>query len=166
MGRVPQDRDIVAEPFAPHPFVIVAPPGHALANGRVIGLPNLIREAFVVREEGSDTRRAMAKCFGSSMARLRVAMEFPSNETIKQAVAAGMGIAFLSTYAAALELETGRLVALNVRGFPHLESWYVVHRRKKRLPPVARAFKDFLGKEGARILEPFARGCANLGRKR
>jgi DNA-binding transcriptional LysR family regulator len=99
----------------------------------------------------------MAKRFGAAMPRLRIAMEIGSNETIKQAVAAGMGVAFLSAHAAALERETGRLVALDVRGFPHMESWYVVHRRGKRLPPVAGAFKDFLRSEGESMLASLAR---------
>jgi DNA-binding transcriptional LysR family regulator len=157
MGRASQDRDIVAEAFAPHPYVVVAPPDHPLARKRGIELATLSREAFVVREAGSDTRRAMAKRFGGAMPRLRLAMEIGSNETIKQAVAAGMGVAFLSAHAVALERETGRLVELDVRGFPHMESWYVVHRRGKRLPPVAGAFKEFLRSEGEAMLASLAR---------
>ena len=149
MGRVPHDRDIVAEAFAPHPYVLVAPPGHPLASKRNLDLAALLQYPFVVREHGSDTRHAMSKAFGARMARLRIAMEIASNETIKQAVSADMGLAFLSGYAVTLELQLGRLVALDVRGFPHMESWYVVHRRGKRLPPVADAFKEFLRKDGA-----------------
>jgi DNA-binding transcriptional LysR family regulator len=166
MGRAPQDRDMVAEAFAPHPYVVVAPPGHPLAAKRRIALPTLLREAFVVREAGSDTHRAMAKCFGAGIERMRVAMEIGSNETIKQAVTAGMGIAFLSAYAVSLEVEAGRLAILDVRGFPHMESWYVVHRRGKRLPPVANAFKDFLRTNGAAMLESFARGGTAPGGRR
>jgi DNA-binding transcriptional LysR family regulator len=94
MGRVPHDRDIVAEAFAPHPYVLVAPPGHPLASKRNLDLAALLQYPFVVREHGSDTRHAMSKAFGARMARLRIAMEIASNETIKQAVSADMGLAF------------------------------------------------------------------------
>jgi DNA-binding transcriptional LysR family regulator len=153
MGRAPHDADIIAEPFAPHPYVIVAPPGHPLATRRNLGIADLLQEPFVVREEGSDTRHVMARAFGARMSRVRFVMEIRSNETVKQAVTAGMGLAFLSGHAVALELQMNRLVTLGVRGFPHTESWYVVHRRGKRLPPVANAFKEFLRRDGAAVIE-------------
>ncbi len=153
MVRVPDDPDVLSEAFAPHPYVIVAPPRHALAGRRAVRMARLLEEPFAVREEGSDTRHTMARGFGAAMAKVSVAMEIGTNETIKQAVMAGMGVAFLSAHAVAQELQTGRLVALDVQGFPHRESWNVVHRRGKRLPPVAGAFKAFLRHEGAAIIE-------------
>lgn len=153
MVRVPDNRDLVAEPFARHPYVIVAPPGHALASKRRIRLATLAQESFVVRERGSDTWHTMAESLRPWISKLRIAMEIGSNETIKQAVMAGMGIAFLSAHAVALELEVGRLVALDVQGFPHMESWYVVHRRGKRLPLVTSAFRTFLLSDGAPMIE-------------
>jgi LysR family transcriptional regulator, low CO2-responsive transcriptional regulator len=65
---------------------------------------------------------------------------------------AGLGIGFLSVHTIAPELRTRSLVVLDVRGFPRLQSWYVVHRRDKRLPPVVQAFKEFLRDEGAGLL--------------
>jgi DNA-binding transcriptional LysR family regulator len=153
MVRVPANADLVAEPFAPHPYVIVARPGHPLAKRRDMRVAELLGEPFVVRERSSDTAHTMTKAFGSWFAKLRIDMEMGSNETIKQAVMAGMGIAFLSAHAVALELEARRLVTLDVRGFPQLESWHVVHRRAKRLPAVARTFKEFLRAHGAAIIE-------------
>lgn len=153
MVRVPANADLVAEPFAPHPYVIVARPGHPLSRRRGIRVAELLREPFVVRERSSDTAHTMAEAFGPWLAKLRIDMEMGSNETIKQAVMAGMGIAFLSAHAVALELEARRLVTLDVRGFPRLESWNVVHRRTKRLPAVARTFKDYLRANGAAIIE-------------
>ena len=95
----------------------------------------------------------MAKAFGTSMSKVTIGMEIASNETIKQAVMAGMGIAFLSAHAVALELRLRRLVMLDIRAFPKMENWYIVHRREKRLPAVATAFKDFLRTDGAAITE-------------
>lgn len=152
MVRPPQDADTVNEAFAPHPYVIVAAPGHPLAGQRRIPLARLTREPFVVREKGSDTWQSMADGLGRHLARLNIAMQIKSTETIKQAVLAGMGISFLSAHTVSRELCDGSLVALDVQGFPLMLHWYLVHRRNKRLPPVAQAFRQFLLSEGAALI--------------
>jgi DNA-binding transcriptional LysR family regulator len=173
MVRPPPDGETVAVPFAPHPYVIVAAPGHPLAGVRDIPQDRLLRERFVQRERGSDTWNSMREVFGRRFARLQVAMEIRSTETIKQMVVAGFGIAFLSAHTIGLELRTGVLTVLDVQGFPAMLNWYLVHHRSKRLPPVALAFKDFLLREGATLIErlvhfefpggaPGARGATTL----
>lgn len=136
-------------PFAPHAYVIVAPPGHPLTKCRHIPLQRLAEEPLIMRERGSDTWLAMREAFGAKFGTLNQAMEIASNETIKQAVIAGMGLAFLSIHALTLERQVGWVSVLDVEGFPAMRSWYVVHRRSKQLPPVAMAFKAFLQEEGA-----------------
>jgi DNA-binding transcriptional LysR family regulator len=153
MVRPPEGGDAVAEPFAPHPYVVVAAPGHRLAGRRRIPVAELLREPFVVRERGSDTWRAMEQAFGRRLARLDVAMEIASTEAIKQAVIGGMGVGFLSAHTISLERRLGSLAVLDVQGFPLVLDWYVVHRRDKRLPPVAVAFRRFLLEEGAARIE-------------
>src|SRR5215469_15719209 len=153
MVRPPRDMDIVAMPFAPHPYVIVAAPGHPLAGMRQIPRAALNRERFVQREQGSDTWNSMREVFGRQFARLDIAMQIQSTETIKQAVVAGMGIAFLSAHTIGLDLLARNLVVLDVQGFPAMLNWYLVHNRTKRLPPVAAAFKEYLLREGASLIE-------------
>ena len=153
MVRPPSDRDIVAGAFAPHPYVIVAAPGHPLAGKRQIPRSALNRERFVQRERGSDTWNSMCEVFGRQVSRLNIAMEISSTETIKQAVVAGMGIAFLSAHTIGLDLLAGNLVVLDVQDFPAMLNWYLVHNRTKRLPPVAAAFKEFLLRDGASLIE-------------
>lgn len=152
MVRPPRDLDIVALPFAPHPYVIVAAPEHPLAGARQIPRAALSRERFVQREHGSDTWNSMREVFGRQFPRLNIAMQIQSTETIKQAVVAGMGIAFLSAHTISLDLRAGNLVVLDVQDFPAMLSWYLVHNRTKRLPPVAAAFKEFLLREGAPLI--------------
>jgi LysR family transcriptional regulator, low CO2-responsive transcriptional regulator len=170
MVRPPHDRDIVALPFAPHPYVIVAAPGHPLAGKRQIPRSALNRERFVQRERGSDTWNSMCEVFGRQIGRLNIAMELSSTETIKQAVVAGMGIAFLSAHTIGLDLLAANLVVLDVQGFPAMLNWYLVHNRTKRLPPVAAAFKDFLLRDGASLIERLVHfklsGAAARSRKR
>jgi DNA-binding transcriptional LysR family regulator len=153
MVRPPDDEDTLAQPFAPHPYVIVAAPNHRLANTARIPASRVIREPFVVREKGSDTWNSMVEGFGEHLPGLNIAMEIRSTETIKQAVIAGMGVSFLSAHTISRELQAGSLVALDVQGFPLMLNWYVVHRRTKRLPPVAQAFKNFLLQDGAALID-------------
>jgi DNA-binding transcriptional LysR family regulator len=152
MVRPPQKMDTVNQSFAPHPYVIVAAPTHPLATKKRIPMSRLAREPFVVREKGSDTWNSMEEGFAGRLANLNIAMEIKSTETIKQAVIAGMGVSFLSAHTISLELRAGSLVVLNVQGFPLMLNWYVVHRKNKRLPPVAQAFKDFLLSDGAALI--------------
>jgi LysR family transcriptional regulator, low CO2-responsive transcriptional regulator len=157
MVRPPHEPDFVSEAFAPHPYVIVAAPTHPMTRERDIRLERVVREPFVVREKGSDTRQSMQDAFGRHLAKLNTVMEIRSTETIKQAVMAGMGIGFLSAHTVAQELRAGSLRILDVRGFPLMLNWYVVHRRQKRLAPVAQAFKDFLLTEGAGLIAQMMR---------
>jgi DNA-binding transcriptional LysR family regulator len=165
MVRPPADMDVVAVPFAPHPYVIIAAPDHPLAGARQIPRAALNRERFLLREQGSDTWNSMREVFGRQFSRLNVAMQIHSTETIKQAVVAGMGIAFLSAHTIGLDLRAGNLVVLEVQDFPAMLHWYLVHNRTKRLPPVAAVFKEFLLREGAPLIERLVR-IGPVGRSR
>jgi DNA-binding transcriptional LysR family regulator len=152
MARPPVDADTLNEPFAHHPYVIVAAPAHPLAAKRRIPLARVVREPFIVREKGSDTWTSMQEAFGPRLQDLNVAMEIRSTETIKQAVIAGMGLGFLSAHTISRELRAGSIAVLDVQGLPLVGNWYVVHRSSKRLPPVAQAFKSFLLADGERLV--------------
>jgi DNA-binding transcriptional LysR family regulator len=152
MVRPPEGLDTVHEPFAPHPYVIVAAPQHPLVGRKLIQRVEITREPFLVREKGSDTWHSMEDGFGDDLGRINIAMEIKSIETIKQAVMAGMGISFLSAHTVSQELQRGSLRILDVEGFPLMLNWYVVHLKNKRLPPVAQAFKAFLLGDGAALM--------------
>jgi DNA-binding transcriptional LysR family regulator len=158
MGTAPKQLDAVAAPFARHPLVVVAHPGHPLAHRKRIPLTALEGETFIVREPGSGTRSAMERFFSEHRIKVRVGMEISSNETIKQAVMAGMGISFISQHTIGLELATEQLVMLRVEGLPVMRQWCVVHRAEKRLSPAADAFKYFMLKEGAEMLKLWPQG--------
>ncbi|HXN16610.1 MAG TPA: LysR family transcriptional regulator [Usitatibacter sp.] len=152
MSHAPTQADFAAEPFAPHPHVIVAAPGHPLARQRSVPLERIAREPLITREPGSATHLAMEQAFAESGVVPRVEMEIASNETIKQAVAAGFGVGFLSAHAVQQELTLGRLAVIDAKGFPVMRQWYVVHRRDRRLPRISEAFQQFLVEEGARLI--------------
>lgn len=126
----PAHLPLAAVPILDNPLVIVAPSGHALA-GRRVRLPSLASERWLMREAGSGTRTVAEDHFASSGFQPRVAMSLGSNEAIKHAVAAGLGIAVLSRLAVQTELAARRprLVALDVGGFPLKRRWSVVWRK-------------------------------------
>ena len=153
MGRPPRELLTTAEAFARHPHVIIASPQHPLARSRRIPLETLARESFVIREEGSGTRASMEDVFRERRVPIRTSMEVSSNETIKQAVMAGMGLSFISSHTIGLEVEAGRLAILDVIGLPIVRDWYVIRLGEKVLPPIAAAFWSFLLQNGARLIE-------------
>lgn len=150
MGRPPQGLDLVAEPFMKNPLVIIAPPSHPLVGEGRIPLARIQRETFVLRETGSGTRNAMEQFFAEKGIEIATGMEMNSNEAIKQAVEAGLGLGIVSIHTLELELELQRLAVLDVEAFPIMRHWYVVHRQGKRLSPVAQVFKTFVLNEGAK----------------
>ncbi|HSN40618.1 MAG TPA: LysR family transcriptional regulator [Burkholderiales bacterium] len=164
MGHPPQGLGIVAEPFARNPHAIIACPKHPLAGKRRIPFKALSRENFLIREPGSGTRALMEHVFRDHGMSVNATMEISSDETIKQAAIAGMGIGFLSLHTVELELQTGRLVMLDVVEMPVMRKWYIVHGKDRRLSPVARAFREFLLTRAASTLQP-ADGVA-AGKKR
>jgi len=144
MGRPPDDADLVTEPFADNPLVVVAAPDHPLAREEKIPLHKLQDQTFVVREQGSGTRTAMQRFFDEHKLSITSSMEMNENEAIKQSVQAGMGLGIVSIHTIELELETKRLVILNVEDFPIMRHWYLVHRKDKRLSPIAQEFRKFV----------------------
>jgi DNA-binding transcriptional LysR family regulator len=97
-----------------------------------------------MREPASGSRWSLEKAARKAGAKLQIAMELGSNGAIKHAVESGLGLAVLSRYACALELSSGRLVELDVRGFPIRRDWHIVHLRRRKLPASVRAFIAFL----------------------
>jgi len=144
MGSPPSEMATRAEPFAAHPHVFVAPVDHPLLK---VGHPTveaLQPYGFIVRERGSGTRAAMEKFFVKARFEPRVVMEMASNETIKQAVMAGMGVSFLSLHTIGLELEHRLIATLEVEGTPVLRAWNLVHTLSKLLSPATEAFRYFM----------------------
>lgn len=152
MGRPPTGFQVDCEEIGEHPHVIIAAPDHPLAGDRHIAAKRLLQENLLMREPGSGTRALVMGLFEKAGLTAPEGMEMGSNETIKQAVMAGLGIALISAHTVAAELKDGRLKALDVEGLPIRRAWFVVKRRDKRLLPAAAALWEFLINEGARFL--------------
>ncbi len=144
MGSVPDDAPVEIEPFAYNPLVLVAATSHRLAELKNVSIEELGREHFLLREPGSGTRSALENALQEAGVPLQVSMQVGNNSAIKQGVAAGLGIALISRVAIDMELETSRLVILDVEGFPIVRQWRIVHIKGKYLSATAKAFKSFL----------------------
>ena len=105
---------------------------------------DLAGQPFVMREAASGSRLSLEKAARKAGAKLVVAMELGSNGAIKHAVESGLGLAVISRYACVLELSSGRLVELDVRGFPIRRDWHILHLRRRKLPSSVTAFIEFL----------------------
>ena len=152
MGVPPTDTHLIMEPFMENPLVVIAPPNHPLVSVKQVELEDLKDEPFLFREKGSGTRIAMERFFQEHGVKLKTGMEMASNEAIKQAVQAGLGLGIVSIHTLELEVETKRLAVLNVKEFPILRHWYLVHREGKRLSPVAAEFRRFVLNETREVI--------------
>ena len=152
MGRPPRELATRAEPFAAHPHVFVAPLDHPLLSVDQPGVASLAPFAFIARESGSGTRAAMEEFLAKAGVQPRLHMEMSSNETIKQAVMAGMGLSFLSLHTLGLELDCGLIRVLHVDGSPVVRAWNCVHTLSKVLSPAAEAFRYFVLERGESFL--------------
>ncbi len=144
MGQPPDSEDLEAVPFMDNPLEVIAAADHPLAGKRRIPMKRLVEEPFVLRECGSGTRMALEKFFTRKGVKLSAHMEMNSNEAIKQAVMAGLGLGVVSRHTVRMELESGKLVVLDAAGFPIRRKWYLVHRRDRRLSRAAEEFKRYL----------------------
>jgi len=152
MGRPPEDIDVDLTVLGDHPHVIIACPDHPLVKAGWVAPQRLANEVFLVREPGSGTRGLMEKFFAESGISPRIGMQIGSNETIKQAVIAGLGVAFISAHTMDSALVTGSLAILQVEGLPIIRQWCVVHLRQRRLMPAVMAIREFIIAQGATYL--------------
>jgi DNA-binding transcriptional LysR family regulator len=148
MGRPPKEVATRAEPFAAHPLVFVSAPGHSLARLGHASVTALQDAPMLVREHGSGTRATMEAFFAEHRVEPHIKMEMSSNETLKQAVMAGMGLSFLSLHTIGLELRSGLMQVLDIEHTPVMRTWNLVRLQSRVLSPAAEAFRYFLLEHG------------------
>ncbi len=153
MGRPPRNPAVTADPVGEHPHVIIAPPDHPLAGRERVTAEDLMNETFIAREQGSGTRILMTRYLDRiGDGQLYRLIEMGSNETIKQAVMAGLGIAMISQHTVTDELRAGRLVALKGDTLPILRQWYLLHREDQEMTPTIATVRGYIMKQHGRFL--------------
>ena len=164
MGRPLDEEAVVGEAFARHPSIIVCSPAHPLAGVAGLRIRDLGASDFIAREDGAGTRALTDAFFRDKGFAPRVVMTSSSNETIKQAVMAGIGIALISRHTVGLELSLGLLTELDVEGLPLMRSWYVAHRRSLPLLPVHAQLRSYLLDRGQSIIDTIDAGYRRFAR--
>lgn len=150
------DLAVVGEEPDPHPalrreellrdcLVLVAAPAHRWAGGRPpTSLADLSNERLIVREPGSSTRKIWQACMEGQGVALAPFMELASTEAVKQAVAAGLGVSVLSVHAVSWELECGKLVRVDLPGFPLERSLFLTTLAERENTVLMQAFLTHL----------------------
>lgn len=144
--NLPTDVEIVTQMILPNPMVVFARADHPLAPQEKIPFERFAREPFLMREPGSGTRMVAQQVFEAHGVAPRVRMELSTDEAIKQAILAGLGVSIMARYTLGLDVEQDQLVTLDVEGFPLARHWYFVYPVGKQLPMAAQAFMDFVRK--------------------
>jgi LysR family transcriptional regulator, low CO2-responsive transcriptional regulator len=151
LSQPPEDIDVTVVPFLENPLVVLAARNHPLAKEKNIPIARLAEETFIMREPGSGTRKALQQMFEAHNVPLKAKLDLGSNETIKQAVAGGLGISVLSKHTLALEGANSQIAILDVVGFPIERQWYIVHTSGKHLSAIAQAFYEYLMNDGKQV---------------
>jgi len=145
MGRPPAHVAVEREVLGDHPHVLVAAPDHPLVGDPDILPEDLLRETFLAREEGSGTRALMTRFLERiGGGRSFNTVEMGTNETIKQAVMAGLGIAIISAHTCHSELAEGKLALLQAEGLPLVRQWFLIHRSDRELTKAAEVLRRFI----------------------
>ncbi|OQW94842.1 MAG: LysR family transcriptional regulator [Beggiatoa sp. IS2] len=165
MGRVPEELNVIAQPFLENPLVVVAPTNHPLVGQKNIPLTRLAEEIFLVREVGSGTRLTMERCFAGHNLEIKNGVELGSCEAIKQGILAGLGLSVLPRHTLNLELALGIIQLLDVAEFPLMRQWYVAHLSEKSLSLVARTFLEFLATHTHTVLQQLSQALQASGKK-
>lgn len=153
MGRPPRNPANIAEPIGEHPHVIIASPDHPLARTRGIAPQALLAQTFIAREQGSGTRILMTRYLDRIGAGTPYRLiEMDSNETIKQAVMANLGVAMISQHTVTEELRSGRLVALDADTLPIIRQWYLIHRADLELSPTLQTVHGYIAEHKGSFL--------------
>lgn len=134
----PQHNRVRSVPFLSNPLVLVASVDSAWASHRQVTITDLLEARFLLRESGSATRHAFDTWLQSQGLVLNNTQYIASNEAIREAVAAGMGLGVLSRHV--LARQDARIAEIEVEGMPLGSQWHFVVRNERKLPPVARQF--------------------------
>ena len=136
------------EKFEEDEIIVVAPSDHPLTRKKRVNLEELLREPWIIREEGSGTQMAVEKAIrkkGKSLKQFNVVMEMGSTSSVKEGVKARLGLAFISGKATEEEIRQGFLSRIDLEGIePISRQIYIVSHRGRTLSPIGMEFLRFL----------------------
>ena len=153
MGRPPRYPAVDSVALGEHPHILIAAPDHPLVTARDISPERLLTETFIMREAGSGTRILMERFLDRvGEGRTYDQIEFNTNETIKQAVIAGLGIALISAHTVVDAMQYGQIASIDIPGVPIVRQWHIVRSVSANLSPVAEKVLEFIVRQEGRFL--------------
>lgn len=161
MGMVPQGRPLTSLPFLDNELVPVAAAGHPLLDQEAVTAEEFLNNKLLTREPGSGSRLALEVYCQQHQLKIDPIMELGSNDAVKHAVLAGLGVAVVPKLSILSELALGSLVPLDIAGFPLRRSWCVVYPQGRHPTPVMKAFVDYVQQNIAQFEQLFRRLAAN-----
>ncbi len=144
MSIPPADMQLGDTVFMANPIAVIARSGDPLCKRRGLTLEDLRGARFILREQGSGTRRVVDQHFRSARFKPDVRLELGSNEAVKESVAGGLGLGVVSLHALGGQGRAAGVRVLDVQGFPLPSAWHIVHPAARKLSPLAQAFKEHL----------------------
>ena len=144
LTQLPDMDNIVAIPFLENPLVMGAPPEHPLAGEKNIPAEKIKDEQFIFREVGSGTRMMMIDYMKKNGIEVNPVMELGTNEAVKQAIMAGIGLSIISNLSLGNELYLNKISILDMQDFPISTHWHVIYKTEKKMSPVTHNFVSFL----------------------
>jgi DNA-binding transcriptional LysR family regulator len=114
---------------------------------------SLINIPHIYREEGSATRMYMENYFSQKGYLIKSKLQLTSNEAVKQAVIAGLGISIMPLIGLKNELEKGDIKIIQAKGLPLVTNWKLVWLKGKKMSPVAAAYLEYIKQQKAVINE-------------
>ena len=152
-ANLPTGQAVVCQSILPNPMVLFARADHPLAGQKRIPFAALAQQPFLMREPGSGTRLVSYQLFDQYGIEPKVRMELSTNEAIKQAILAGLGISIMSQYTLGLDVTQSQLAILDVDGLPVERPWQFVYPVGKQISSVARAFMDFVRTDAVALVQ-------------
>ncbi len=146
-GSVVDLEGLASVPYVDDEIVVIASPEHELASRSRVTAADLGEQRFILRESGSATRQSAEDCLASHKVNVRVVMELGSNEALKRAVAAGLGLGMVSKFSAAPDIKGGFITTLPIEDWSCHRPLTVFYRMDQHLPAAQRAFLRFLQEE-------------------
>lgn len=164
MGRPPRIPAVETDMLGEHPHLLICPPDHPFAGRCDVSPELLLAQTFLVRERGSGTRILMDRyleTLGEGQIFLR--KELTSNETMKQAVMAGLGLALISASTIGQELARGDLATIPMPDLPIVRHWFLVRRAGRDLAPSSETVRGFIRSTGWDAIRSRSLGSGRIG---
>ena len=152
VSTIPQNLALECIPLMKNELNLVASTRYHQLPKRMLA-KNLNKHTLIFREHGSATRNAMINYLNKHGIQINSSMQLTSNEAVKQAVRAGLGLSIMPLIGIRSELELNNMTIIPMKGLPVITQWNLVYGSGKKLSPAAKALIAYIENHKGRIIE-------------